>query len=223
MNRRLYLVLLGPPGAGKGTQAKLLMKTYKIPQISTGDILRAEVQKGTELGKKAKIIMEKGDLVPDDIILRIIEKRLEEPDCERGAIFDGFPRTVNQADGLYNLLSRFDNYVTKAIDIRVRDKVIIKRLTSRRICSKCGKIFNLLLNPPPRDNHCPVCGGIIIQRQDDTPETVKKRLEVYHKQTTPLIKYYRNRNLLYQIDGERPVDKVFAEMQETIDNNLKQV
>lgn len=212
----MYLILLGPPGAGKGTQAKLLVKKYHIPQISTGDILRAEVSNGSELGLKAKRIMDRGELVPDEVMLRIIEKRLKEPDCKNGCIFDGFPRTVAQAEGLEQLLKELNQHQLMVLEISLSDEAIVERLTSRRICSVCGKIYNLKLNPPPPDNKCPECGGEIIQRDDDKEETVRKRLAVYHQQTEPLIHYYQQKGLLKKIDGSKPVADVLIAIERAL-------
>ncbi len=217
----MQLILLGAPGAGKGTQAKRIMATYHIPQISTGDILRKEVREKTELGLKAKDIMERGELVPDDIILKMIEKRLHQPDCQNGFILDGFPRTIPQAEGLEEILDNMGKNQLIVIEISVSDEEIIRRLSNRRICSMCGKDFNLILNPPPENMVCPVCGGKIIQRDDDKPETIKKRLEVYRKQTEPLIKYYHQKGKLFRIDGLRPVDTIFNQIKEILESQNK--
>lgn len=214
----MYVIFLGPPGAGKGTQAKLIMEKYQIPQISTGDILRLQVKKETPLGKKIKKIMERGDLVSDDIILRIIEHRLKEPDCKGGWILDGFPRTVAQAQGLDHLLKKLNHVQLKVIEIQIPDEEIIERLTSRRICSVCGKDYNLHLNPPPPDDHCIVCNGLIVLRDDDSEETVMKRILVYHQQTEPLINYYKKRKVLYKVDGKNSIDVVFSHVEEILDS-----
>ncbi|NIV10359.1 MAG: adenylate kinase, partial [Aliifodinibius sp.] len=189
----MHIILLGAPGVGKGTQAKLIMEKHQIPQISTGDILRAEVQNETELGKKVKAIMDKGELVSDELMLQIIEKRLKQPDCQKGFILDGFPRTIPQAEGLDEILVKLGDINLKAIDIAVPDEEIVKRLASRRICSQCGTPYNLLVNPPQTDDICDVCGGAVIQRDDDKEETVRKRLSVYRENTEPLIHYYKQK------------------------------
>ncbi len=217
----MHLILLGAPGAGKGTQAKLLQKKYHIPQISTGEILRAEVRANTDLGRVVKAIMESGELVSDDIILKIIEHRIQQPDCQNGFILDGFPRTETQAEGLDKLLAKFPDIQLKAIEIALPEKDNIARLTGRRICSQCGKDYNLQLNPPPADNRCTVCGGEIIQRDDDNVETVRHRLDVYHKQTQPLIKYYASRNKLFRVDGNQPVEGVFQEIEKILKNGVQ--
>jgi len=212
----MYIMLLGAPGVGKGTQAKKIMAKYGIPQISTGDILRNEVRLQTELGKLAKEVMERGELVPDEIILKMVEKRLQEPDCQKGFILDGFPRTIPQAEGLEEILQRMGNISLKVIEIYVPDEEIIRRLSARRICSKCGKDYNLIFNPPPADGKCEVCGGEIIQRDDDREETIRKRLEVYRKQTEPLVSYYQKKGNLYRVDGTRSIEEVFQEIERII-------
>jgi adenylate kinase len=209
-------MLLGAPGVGKGTQAKKIMAKYGIPQISTGDILRNEVREQTELGKLAKEVMERGELVPDEIILKMIEKRLQEPDCQKGFILDGFPRTIPQAEGLEKILQKMGNISLKVIEISVPDEEIIRRLSARRICSKCGKDYNLIFNPPPPDGKCEVCGGEIIQRDDDKEETIRKRLEVYRKQTEPLVAYYQKKGNLYRVDGTQSIEEVFQEIEKII-------
>ncbi len=214
----MYLILLGAPGVGKGTQAKMIMKEFGIPQISTGDILRNEVRNQTELGMKAKAIMEKGELVSDDIILGMMEKRLAQPDCRKGYILDGFPRTIPQAEGLDELLAKLNHSGLKVIEISVPDEEIIRRLTARRICSRCGKDYNIHLNPPPPDGKCEICGGEIIQRDDDKEETIRKRLEVYRKQTEPLLDYYRKKGILHRIDGQKPAEQVFTEIKNILNS-----
>ena len=205
----MYLILLGAPGVGKGTQAKTIMKNYNIPQISTGDILRKEVREETDLGKKAKAIMDKGELVTDEIILGMVEKRLSQPDCSRGFILDGFPRTIPQAEGLDRLQLKMKNIQLKVIEIFVHYEEIVRRLTSRRICSKCGKDYNLILNQPPANGKCGICGGKIIQRDDDKESTIRNRLNVYRKQTEPLISYYKNKGNLYRVDGQNNIKDVY--------------
>ncbi len=216
----MYLILLGPPGAGKGTQAQLITQTFGIPQISTGDILRAEVRKGTELGQQVKSIMEAGKLVSDDLIIKIIEKRIQEPDCQNGFILDGFPRTIGQAEALNELLKKLGPDKLKVLEFQIPDDVIVQRITNRRVCSQCGKVFNLLLNPPPPDGKCDACGGKIIQRSDDSEEVVRKRLKEYHEKTEPLIEYYRKMNKLHIIHADRTVEEVFAEVKEILETNF---
>ncbi len=217
----MYLILLGPPGAGKGTQAQLITQEFGIPQISTGDILRAEVRKGTELGKKVKSIMEAGKLVSDDLIIKIFEKRIQEPDCRNGFILDGFPRTIGQAEALNELLKKLGPDKLKVLEFEIPDEEIIKRITNRRVCSKCGKVFNLLLNPPPPDGKCDECGGEIIQRSDDTEDVVRKRLNEYHEKTEPLIEYYRKMGKLHVIHANRTVQEVFVEVKDVLLHNFK--
>jgi adenylate kinase len=212
----MQLILLGAPGAGKGTQAKMIMDKYRIPQISTGEILRQHVHDMTDLGKKAKSTMEKGQLVSDEIVLEMVEQRLIQPDCQRGFILDGFPRTIPQAEGLDKIVQKLHISDLKVIEIYVADKTIIQRLTSRRICSVCCKDYNLNLNPPPPDNICTRCGGKIIQRDDDKEETILKRLEVYKNQTRPLTEFYQKRGNFYQVDGEKEITDIFRDIENII-------
>lgn len=208
----MNLILLGAPGTGKGTQAKKIMTQFNIPQISTGDILRKAIKDGTELGKKAKHILEKGELVSDDIVLGLVENRLKEKDCQKGFILDGFPRTLPQAEGLDKLLKKLAHDSVKVIQVSVPESKIIERLTSRRICSTCGRDYNLRLNPPPSDGLCPVCGGKIIQRNDDNEKTIRHRLSVYEQQTAPLVEYYSDKGYLHRVDGTRDVNQVFRDI-----------
>ncbi len=203
----MRLIFLGAPGTGKGTQASVLSEEYNIPQISTGDILRKAVSEGTELGKKAKSIMESGGLVSDDIIIGLIEQRLNQPDCENGYILDGFPRTIKQAEELDVLLKGKDG-IDAVIYFDVAEDEIVRRLTSRRTCSKCGYNYNMITDPPPQDNKCRICGGEVIQRDDDKEETVRNRLKVYREKTEPLKNYYQKQGKLYTLDGSQEVKKV---------------
>lgn len=203
----MRLIFLGAPGTGKGTQASVLAEKYNIPQISTGDILRKAVAEGTELGKKAKSIMDSGGLVSDDIIIGLIEERLSQPDAQSGYILDGFPRTIKQAEELDNLLPE-DKAIDAVIYFDVPAEEIVDRLTSRRTCSVCGKNYNMKTDPPPPDNKCRVCGGEIIQRDDDKEETVRNRLSVYNEKTAPLVEYYEKQKKLYRIDGSKEVEEV---------------
>ncbi len=197
----MRIVLLGAPGAGKGTVAKLLTEYDGSVQISTGDILRSAVKQGTELGLKAKTYMEKGELVPDDLILEIIEERIKAPDCEKGFIFDGFPRTINQAQRLKELLKSMNLKLDAVINLDVPKEVILDRLTTRRTCSNpdCQEIYNIKSKPPSPDGRCLKCGWPVIQREDETEEAITKRLEVYNEKTAPLIKYYMEEGLLHNI------------------------
>mgnify|MGYP000233860391 FL=1 len=202
----MNIVLLGAPGAGKGTQAAKLVEEFATPHISTGDILRAAVKNQTELGKKAKGYMDAGDLVPDSLIIDLMDERLREPDCEKGFILDGFPRTTAQAVALDDMLVRLERPLDAALLVDVDPEVIIKRLTERRCCKECGYIGTAA------DATCPKCGGEMYQRDDDNETTVRNRLDVYAKSTSPLIDYYKGKGLLKSVDGDRPVDAVYADV-----------
>lgn len=202
----MNIVLLGAPGAGKGTQAAKLVEEFVTPHISTGDILRAAVKNQTELGKKAKGYMDAGDLVPDSLIIDLMDERLREPDCEKGFILDGFPRTTAQAVALDDMLARLERPLDAALLVDVDPEVIIKRLTERRCCKECGYIGTAA------DATCPKCGGEMYQRDDDNETTVRNRLDVYAKSTSPLIDYYKGKGLLKSVDGDRPVDTVYVDV-----------
>lgn len=202
----MNIVLLGAPGAGKGTQAAKLVEEFATPHISTGDILRAAVKNQTELGKKAKDYMDAGDLVPDSLIIDLMDERLREPDCEKGFILDGFPRTTAQAVALDDMLVRLERPLDAALLVDVDPEVIIKRLTERRCCKECGYIGTAA------DATCPKCGGEMYQRDDDNEATVRNRLDVYAKSTSPLIDYYKGKGLLKSVDGDRPVDTVYVDV-----------
>ncbi len=204
----MRLILLGPPGSGKGTHAGWLSEKFGIPAISTGDILRAAVAAGTELGRKAKSYMDGGQLVPDEVMIGLIEERLRESDCAPGFLLDGFPRTVPQAEALDDLLRKLGWSLDAVLELDVDEEEIVRRLTSRRVCSRCGRIFNLVYDPPPADGRCPECGGEVIQRSDDREETVRNRLRVYHQQTAPLVEFYRDRGLLVSVDGNGSIEQV---------------
>jgi adenylate kinase len=208
----MYLILFGAPGVGKGTQAKFISEKQKIPQISTGDMLRAAVKKQTELGKKAGEIMSRGELVPDEIILGMIKERFGMDDCKNGFILDGFPRTLAQAEELDKLMKELNLPDFKCIEIAVPDQDIISRLVSRRLCSNCGADYNLITNPPPEDMKCIKCGGEIIQRKDDKEETITNRLKVYNNQTAPLKKYYQAKGKFFTVDGRKSIDEVQNEI-----------
>ena len=197
----LRTILLGPPGAGKGTQAAKIVEKYGIPHISTGDIFRENIKKGTELGKKAKGYMDAGELVPDELVCDLVVDRLEKDDCKNGYILDGFPRTIPQAEALTAALKEKGTAIDYALDIEMKDEEIIERMAGRRVCAKCGATFHTVNIPPKVEGVCDNCGGQLELRDDDKPETVKKRLGVYHEQTAPLIEYYKNQGILHEIDG----------------------
>ncbi len=205
----MNLVFLGPPGAGKGTQAKRLAQELSLKHISTGDILREAVKNETPLGKKAKEYMDRGELVPDDLIIALIEEVMPEGG---GVIFDGFPRTIAQAEALDEMLSRKGMEVDKVILFDVDDDVVVERLSGRRVCSKCGTVYHIKYNPPKNDEVCDVCGTKLVQRDDDKEEVVRNRLEVYRKQTAPLIEYYEGKGILIRLDASRDIEEVYQEL-----------
>ena len=208
----MYILLMGPPGAGKGTQAAKLVKEYGIPHISTGDMFRAAVKEGTELGKKAKACMDAGQLVPDEITIGIVRERLQKPDCANGFILDGFPRTVEQADALDGILKELSIHLTRAVDISVPSSALIERAVGRRVCKKCGAAYHIRFKPSKVDGVCDECGGETYQRADDSEETMKNRLSVYDAQTKPLISHYQKAGLYSEIDGSQEMSKVFADI-----------
>jgi adenylate kinase len=208
----MRIILLGAPGVGKGTQAKKIQQKYPVPQISTGDILREAVRKQTELGKRAKSIMDKGELVPDELIVSLVRERLQQNDCKEGFILDGFPRTIPQAKALDKLLPELGIALHAVIDIEVDYEKIVARLTNRRLCPSCGMDYNLLNNPPNPHGSCKKCGAKVIQRDDDKESTIRNRLEVYEKQTRPLKNFYREKGLLKTVDGDKPVEQVFVDI-----------
>lgn len=197
----MNLILLGAPGAGKGTQAEVICETLNIPAISTGNIIREALKSGTEMGLKAKSFMESGQLVPDEVVIGIIKDRLAEDDCKNGFILDGFPRTIPQAEALDEMGIRID----KVIDIEVADEEIVKRMSGRRVCEKCGASYHILYKKSPVEGVCGKCGGTLIQRKDDHPDTVKERLKVYHEQTEPLKAYYSAQGKLSIVEGQEEV------------------
>lgn len=214
-------MLLGAPGAGKGTQAARLVQTYGLAHISTGDILRAAVAAGTPLGMTAKSYMDKGELVPDLVVIGLVKARLQEQDTQKGFILDGFPRTVAQADALDRELEALGKQLDAVISIEVERQSLIDRLTARRTCKQCGAIFNVLAQPETASGVCPSCGGELFQRDDDTVETVSNRLAVYERSTAPLIDYYSGKGLLKRVDGNRPVDDVFAQIQDIVGGSAR--
>jgi adenylate kinase len=203
------VVLLGAPGAGKGTQAKMLIDRFKIPQISTGDILRKAVADGTPLGKEAKVIMDSGGLVSDKIVLGLVEERIKQPDCKSGFILDGFPRNTVQAEALDKILSGMNMPLTVALNIDVDLNDLLKRLTGRRTCTSCQQMYNIYFSPPKKEGTCDKCGGQLFQRDDDKEATIKKRLEVYQQQTAPLIDYYSKKNIMKTVMGVGSIEDIF--------------
>ena len=208
----LRTILLGPPGAGKGTQAAKIVEKYGVPHISTGDIFRENIKKGTELGKKAQEYMNKGELVPDDLVIEIATTRLLEDDCRNGFLLDGFPRTVYQAEKLDEFLAARDSKIDKVLDIAVEKDELIARLTGRRVCKACGASFHVVNIPPKKEGVCDFCGGELIQRADDNLETVTNRIDVYEAQTMPLVEYYEKAGNLVHIDGSTGLENVFADI-----------
>ncbi|MFB0544000.1 MAG: adenylate kinase [Candidatus Bathyarchaeia archaeon] len=198
----MRIVLLGPPGSGKGTQARMMVEMYGIPHITTGDLLREEVAKGTEVGKIAEPYMDRGELVPDEVVTRMLEEWLSQPDCEGGFVLDGYPRNMNQAESLDAILERLGVKLDCVLNILVGDEEIIRRLTTRRICPDCGAIYNLRNKPPKREGVCDLCGGSLIQREDDKEEVIRRRLEVYKRQAEPILERYREKGLLRDIRGD---------------------
>ena len=213
----MKIIMLGAPGAGKGTQAKMIADKYGVPHISTGDIFRANIKNGTELGKEAKGYMDKGLLVPDELTVRLLLDRVAQDDCSNGYVLDGFPRTIPQAEVLDSELTKLGDSVDYAVDVDVPDENIIKRLSGRRVCKACGATYHV-------DNHkeatCDTCGGELIQRSDDAPETVANRLRVYHDQTSPLIDFYQAKGVLKSVDGTRGIDDVFADICAILDKEF---
>jgi adenylate kinase len=204
----MNLILLGPPGAGKGTQSILLEKHFGIPQISTGDMLRAAVKASTPMGIKAKSFMDAGDLVPDAVVVGIVRERLQEPDCANGFILDGFPRTVPQADALGESLIQLTKQLDAVVSLQVDINALVERLTGRRTCKNCGKGFHVKFDPPAADGNCSACGGGLDQRDDDQEETIRRRMDAYHQQTAPLEDYYDQAGLLLSVDGMASIDEV---------------
>lgn len=204
----MNLIMLGAPGAGKGTQAKIISEKYNIPHISTGDIFRANIKNETELGKKAKGYMDQGLLVPDELVVNLVVDRLTNEDCKRGFVLDGFPRTIPQATALDEALEKMGSKIDYAIDVDVPDENIIRRMSGRRACVGCGATYHIVNIPPKVENICDKCGSNLILRDDDKEETVKKRLHVYHEQTQPLIDYYKNKGVLVSVDGTLDINVI---------------
>ena len=208
----MHILLMGPPGAGKGTQAANLVKEFGIPHISTGDMFRAAVKEGTALGLQAKACMDAGKLVPDEVTIGIVKERLAKPDCKKGFILDGFPRTVEQADALSGILKELGLCLTAALNITVPTADLIERAVGRRICKSCGATYHVKFNPPAKDAVCDACSGDLYQRADDSEETMKNRLSVYESSTRPLIDYYKKAGVYKEIDGRQDIAKVEADL-----------
>jgi adenylate kinase len=213
----MNLILLGPPGAGKGTQAQMIVERYHIPQVSTGDILRKAVKEGTPLGMKAQGFMNQGQLVPDQVVIEIIEERLKFSDCNLGFILDGFPRTMAQAEALQPILQKMGKSIDHVINIEVDPEELVRRLTGRWTCKSCGMMFHLIFDPPRRDKICDRCGGTLFQREDDREETIRIRLREYEKQTTPVIRYYQPKNTLCSVQGVGNKDEIFEQIVRLLD------
>jgi adenylate kinase len=207
---------MGLPGAGKGTQADKIVVKYNIPHISTGDMFRAAIKEGTELGLQAKSFMDKGELVPDEVTIGIVRERLSKADCEKGFLLDGFPRTVAQAEALDSMLAELDKKIDFVINIDVDQSILMERLTGRRICKNCGATYHLVFNPPSQEGVCNRCGGELYQRADDNAETVQNRLEVNIQQTKPLLNFYEDKGYLRNINGQQDINVVFADIEELL-------
>ena len=212
----MKIIMFGAPGAGKGTQAKKIAEVLSIPHISTGDIFRANIKQGTELGAKAKEYMDKGQLVPDELVCDLVVDRIQQADCEKGFILDGFPRTIPQAEALTSALDAIGQNMDFAINIEVPDENIVNRMAGRRACVGCGATYHIVHNPTKVEGVCDTCGEKLILREDDKPETVKNRLNVYHEQTQPLIEYYKGKGILVEVDGTQDMDKVFSDILNTL-------
>jgi adenylate kinase len=212
----MRIVLLGAPGAGKGTQAKILIEKYGMPQISTGDLLRAAVAAGTPLGKEAKSYMDKGELVPDSVVLGMVEERLKQDDCKKGYILDGFPRNTAQAEALDKMLAALNMSLTAALSVDVPFEDLMKRLTGRRTCKGCGQMYNIYFKAPAKEGVCDKCSGELFQRDDDKEATIKKRLEVYTAQTEPLIGYYKSKGIVKSVSGTGSIDEIFKKVSEVL-------
>lgn len=208
----MKIIMLGAPGAGKGTQAKKIAEKYSIPHISTGDIFRANIKNGTELGKKAKTYMDQGLLVPDELVVDLVVDRVKQDDCSNGYVLDGFPRTIPQAEALDKALAAMGEAMDYAINVEVPDENIVRRMSGRRACVDCGATYHIVYAPTKEENICDNCHGELILREDDKPETVQKRLNVYHEQTQPLIDYYTKEGILKSVDGTKDLEEVFADI-----------
>ncbi|MFG6150693.1 adenylate kinase [Halobacillus sp. B23F22_1] len=217
----MNLILMGLPGAGKGTQAEKIVEKYNIPHISTGDMFRLAIKEGTALGQEAKSFMDKGELVPDEVTIGIVRERLSKPDCQEGFLLDGFPRTIAQADALENLLADMNESVDYVLHIDVPKDKLVERLTGRRVCPTCGATYHVIFNPPKEEGKCDHDGAELIQREDDQPETVKKRLEVNVEQSQPLLDFYQEKGYLVTFDGDRDINLVFEDIDKKLGGLLK--
>ncbi len=212
----MILIFLGPPGSGKGTQAKRLTAEQAWPQLSTGDMLRSNISQGTKLGIEAKVLMDQGQLVPDAVVVGMIEERIQRPDCAAGFILDGFPRTISQAESLDQMLAAKNRQVDKVVEFQIRDQELLGRLSGRRTCSKCGTMYHVSTSPTKVEGVCDKCGGAVVQRDDDHVEVIQKRLAVYHRQTAPLIEFYTRQEKLSSLDASLPMAEVFAQLKSAI-------
>jgi adenylate kinase len=212
----MRLIFLGPPGCGKGTQAQRIIESYRIPQISTGDLLRQAVRDKTPLGKEAKKFMDRGELVPDQVVVGMVKERLQMNDCQGGFLLDGFPRTVAQAEALDRTLQEMKFKLNAVISIEVPDAEVVKRLAGRRTCRKCGSMFHVIFNPPRNQGSCDKCGGELYQRDDDQEDTIQSRLEVYHRQTAPLIEYYGKQKLVRPVSGMGSIDEITGRIKQAL-------
>lgn len=217
----MQIIMLGAPGTGKGTQGKLLSEHYRIPNISTGDILRSAIERRTELGEKARSLMENGELVPDDVMIGLIQNRLTDSDCKKGFILDGFPRTVAQAEALDQYVDQWGKNINAVVALKVPESEIITRLTSRRVCRRCGKDYNMITNPPPQDKRCSACDGEIVQRADDTEETVKRRLKIYDEKTMPLKRYFQKQGKLKIFEATGTIAEIQNRIRYFLDNEVR--
>lgn len=214
----MNIILMGLPGAGKGTQASEIVKKFPIPHISTGDMFRKAIKDETDLGKEAKSYMDRGELVPDEVTVGIVKERISEDDAKKGFLLDGFPRTIDQAESLSQIMSELDREIDAVINIEVPEEELMNRLTGRRICEKCGTTYHLVFNPPKVDGICDIDGGKLYQREDDNPETVSNRLSVNVKQSKPILEYYNNKGVLKNIDGSKDIDEVTNDVIDIFDH-----
>ena len=214
----MNIILMGLPGAGKGTQASEIVKKFPIPHISTGDMFRKAIKDETDLGKEAKSYMDRGELVPDEVTVGIVKERISEDDAKKGFLLDGFPRTIDQAESLSQIMSELDREIDAVINIEVPEEELMNRLTGRRICEKCGTTYHLVFNPPKVDGVCDIDGGKLYQRKDDNPETVSNRLSVNVKQSKPILEYYNNKGVLKNIDGSKDIEEVTNDVIDILDH-----